>query len=79
MALSGTINADTWTVGAETVPAPQGGYGCRIRVSHTSPTTQFSRECAHHCTFENEATAVLEGLREGVTWVELKTRHAFHV
>jgi len=79
MTLNGTINADTWTVKAETLPAQHGCYGCRIRVFHTSPKAQFSREFTHHNTFESETMAVLEGLREGVLWVELKSRHAFVV
>lgn len=79
MTLNGTISADTWTVVAQTVPAPLGGYGCHIRVSHTPPEVQFTREFTHHSTFESETTAVLEGLREGMLWVELKTRRAFHM
>lgn len=78
MALHGTISSDAWTVTVETVPAPQGGYGCRIHVAHAPPEAQFTREFSHHGTFENETAAVLGGLREGMLWVALKTRHAFH-
>jgi hypothetical protein len=79
MTLNGTISAGAWTVTVETVAAPQGGYGCHIHVSSTPPDAQFTREFIHHSTFENETSAVLEGLREGVMWVELKTRRAFHM
>ncbi|RQH05808.1 hypothetical protein [Paraburkholderia dinghuensis] len=79
MSLNGTISGAAWTVIAETVPAPQGGFGCRIHVSYAPPEAQFTREFTHHSTFENETTAILEGLREGVLWVELKTRRAFHM
>lgn len=79
MTMNGTISADTWTVTVETAPAPEGGYGCHIHVSYTPPEAQFSRDFSHHSTFESETAAVLEGLREGVLWVELKTRRAFHL
>ncbi|WP_233870417.1 hypothetical protein [Paraburkholderia adhaesiva] len=79
MSLKGTINGATWTVIAETVPAPLGGYGCNIHVSYAPPEAEFTREFTHHSTFESETAAVIEGLREGALWVELKTRRAFHM
>jgi hypothetical protein len=77
--MNGTISADTSTVTAGTVPAPQGGYGCPGHVSYAPREVQFTREFPHQSTFESETAAVLEGLREGVLWVELKTRRAFHL
>lgn len=79
MTLNGNIDAGTWSVTAESVPSPEGGYGCLIHVEHTGPEAQFTHTFAHHSTFENETDAVLDGLREGMLWIELKSRHAFHV
>lgn len=79
MALNGTINAGSWSVSVETAPAPLGGFGCQIHVTHTTPGAQFNHAFAHHRTFESETTAMLEGLREGMQWVELKSRHAFEI
>lgn len=79
MTLNGTISAGTWTVRAETAPAPQGGFACRIEVAHGAEEARFTHAFAHHRTFESETEAVLEGLREGVLWIELKRRHAFDV
>jgi hypothetical protein len=79
MTMNGTISADTWTVTVETVPVPEGRYGCHIHVSYTPPEAGFTRDFAHHSTFESETAAVLDGLREGILWVELRTRRAFHL
>jgi len=79
MTLNGNINAASWSVAVDTAPAPQGGFSCQIHVTHTNGDAQFTHTFTHHRTFESETAAVLEGLREGMVWVELKSRHAFNL
>jgi hypothetical protein len=79
MALKGTIESGTWSVESETSPVPQGGFSCRIRVTHGSPGQRFIHTFAHHRTCASETAAVLDGLREGMVWVDLKLHHAFEL
>ena len=79
MTLKGTVDSGVWRVEAETSPAEQGGFCCLINVEHGSPEQHFNHAFPHHHIFENEVTAVLEGLREGMVWVDLKSRHVFDV
>ena len=79
MSLTGHIDSGAWSVQAFTSPAPQGGFCCEVNVAHGSQTQRFSHAFAHHCVFETERDAVLEGLREGMVWIDLKIRHAFEV
>jgi hypothetical protein len=79
MTLRGTVNAGQWIVEAMTSPAPKGGYGCQISITASSPEQPFGHAFAHHRTFESEAAAVLDGLREGMLWADLKSRHAFRM
>jgi hypothetical protein len=80
MTLRGTVDAGTWIVEAMTAPSPQGGFTCNISIMPGSPEQlPFSHAFAHHRTFDTEAAAVLDGLREGMLWIDLKNRHAFHV
>jgi hypothetical protein len=79
MTLKGSIDSGIWRVQAETAPAPQGGYCCQINVAHGAQEQCFNHAFAHHRIFESEIAAVLEGLREGMVWVDLKSRHAFDV
>lgn len=64
MSLKGTVEADTWRVEAITLPGLE---------------QRFSHAVVRHRIFGSEAAAVLEGLREGMSWIELKSRHAFQV
>jgi len=79
MSLNGRIDSGAWTVEATTSPAPQGGFRCEVSVAHSAQAQRFSHAFAHHRVFENEREAVLEGLREGMVWIDLKIRHAFEV
>lgn len=79
MTLRGIVDAGSWIVQAITSPAPQGGFTCQISITQSAPAEEFGHAFAHHREFETEAEAVLDGLREGMLWVDLKTRHAFHV
>jgi hypothetical protein len=71
MTISGNIAEEHWNVAAETFPAP-GGFGCHIRVSHGGPHSAFEHEFNHSRRFRTEREAILDGLREGMIWIEYK-------
>jgi hypothetical protein len=77
--LKGTVDAGTWVVEAVTAPAPQGGFGCHVSIRQGTPEQPFGHAFSHHRTFDTEAAAVLDGLREGMVWIDLKSRHTFDV
>lgn len=79
MTLSGKVEGNEWAVTVETSAAKDGGYCCRIHVRHTSPEGLFERDFAHDCTFVTEREALLEGLRKGMTWIELKVSQSIGV
>ncbi len=78
MALSGSVSEHDWTVSAKTRPVP-GGFECRIRVEHAGAGTPFAYEFRHHKTFASEREGVLDGLREGMLWIEHKVAKTFNV
>ncbi|WEY40716.1 MULTISPECIES: UDP-glucose 4-epimerase [Paraburkholderia] len=54
------------------------GYVCEICVTHERAGDKlFEHRFRHARTFASEREAVLEGLREGMTWIELKMANAF--
>jgi hypothetical protein len=72
MDLSGKIEGGGWTV---TACAHEQGdeFGCRINTSIAAPDGAIAREFAHNRTFCTAQEAVLEGLKEGMSWVGLTT------
>ncbi|HTH61287.1 MAG TPA: UDP-glucose 4-epimerase [Paraburkholderia sp.] len=80
MTLKGNISEGHWNVVVETTHAASGGYRCTVHVMHELPGhNAFNHTFTHHRTFSTEHDAVLEGLREGMTWIELKRTNAFDV
>ncbi|PXW25392.1 UDP-glucose 4-epimerase [Paraburkholderia caballeronis] len=80
MTLKGNISEGSWNVVVETSPAEGGGYRCSVHVTHEVPGHDvFRHSFTHYLTFPGEREAVLEGLREGMTWIELKRTNAFDV
>ncbi|SDD15219.1 hypothetical protein [Paraburkholderia lycopersici] len=79
MSLNGHVDSGAWSVEAATSPAPHGGFQCEVTVMHGSQTQRFTHAFKHHRVFESEREAVIEGLREGMLWIDLKVRHAFDV
>jgi hypothetical protein len=77
--LNGHIDTTGWSVDAHTSPASEGVFSCEIVVSHGEAPQQATHAFTHHLTFESERDALLEGLREGMVWVDLKLRHAFEM
>ncbi len=71
MTLSGSITEKHWQVAVETSPVA-GGFSCHIRVSHDGENGAFERDFEHCKWFNTEREAVLDGLREGMIWVERK-------
>jgi hypothetical protein len=78
MTITGTVREADWSVSTE-VNDTAGGHDCRIRVSHRTPDGVFTHEFKHGGIFATEREAVLEGLREGMVWIELKQAKTFHV
>ncbi|WP_179405001.1 UDP-glucose 4-epimerase [Burkholderia guangdongensis] len=79
MALSGNIREGDWTVEVETIPTGDGGFRCRVRVEHGRPAGPFRHAFDHGPSCPTEREALLEGLRAGMVWIELKASHVFDV
>ncbi|CRY14659.1 hypothetical protein [Burkholderia pseudomallei] len=78
MTLSGNIKDGDWTVEVTTSPV-QGGYVCDIEVMHGAPGGAFRHAFRHGGTYPAEHDAMIEGLRAGMTWIELKMSKAFNL
>ncbi|MFM0080630.1 UDP-glucose 4-epimerase [Paraburkholderia sediminicola] len=78
MTISDNVSEADWSVSTE-VNQTAGGYGCRIRVKHGMPEGVFTHEFRHSRIFATEREVVLEGLRDGMVWFELKRAKTFHV
>lgn len=79
MTLRATIDSGKWIVEAMTSPAQGGGYTCQISITQSAPEQEFGRCYARHQVFETEAGAVLDGLRAGMKWIELRDAGVFQV
>lgn len=78
MTITGKVSEADWSVSTE-VNQADGGYECRIRVTHRTPGGVFTHEFKHGGIFAAAREAMLEGLREGMVWIELKQAKTFHV
>ncbi|MBC8746653.1 MULTISPECIES: hypothetical protein [Paraburkholderia] len=72
MTLSANAQEGSWSVSVETHEAQEGGFQATIHVRHASPDGDFERTFHQSRVFAVEREAVLEGLREGMTWIALK-------
>ncbi|WP_321786291.1 hypothetical protein [Burkholderia pyrrocinia] len=79
MALSGEVRGADWSVAIETITAETGGYRCRIHVTLTSPDGTCERTFAHGRTHVIEREAAVDGLRAGMTWIEMRKSNTFTV
>lgn len=70
MNLSAKVDGGGWTVAA---CARESGaeFGCLIGTSIVAPGGSVVREFTHDQIFSTPQEAVLEGLRAGMTWVDL--------
>lgn len=72
MPLSGEVHDADWSVEIETSATETGGYRCRIHVTLMSPDGTCERTFDHSRTHDTEREAAVDGLRAGMTWVEMK-------
>ncbi|MBR7978444.1 hypothetical protein KDX08_28270 [Burkholderia cenocepacia] len=79
MTLSGEVHDADWSVAIETSPAETGGYRCTIHVMLMSPDGACERVFAHSRFHDTEREAAIDGLRVGMTWVEMKKSNTFTV
>ncbi|WP_175944692.1 hypothetical protein [Burkholderia pyrrocinia] len=79
MTVSGEVHDGDWSVAIETIAAETGGYRCRIHVTLTSPDGACEHTFAHNRTHATEREAAVEGLRAGMTWVEMRKSNTFTV
>nr|WP_175948319.1 hypothetical protein [Burkholderia pyrrocinia] len=77
MAISGERHETDWFVAIETIAVETGGYRCRVHVLFRSPDSKGGHVFAHHRVFATEREAALEGLRSGITWIEMKKSDTF--
>lgn len=70
MDLCGKVDGDGWTV---TAHSKEKGveFGCHIGMTAVTLRGALTREFAHDRTFRTAEEAVLEGLKEGMSWVDL--------
>ncbi|WP_233837757.1 hypothetical protein [Paraburkholderia sp. ZP32-5] len=73
MTISANVQQGTWSVDVRTEAAPDGGFRATIHVAQGSPDGDFEHTFHHAKVFVTEREAVLEGLREGMTWIVLKS------
>jgi hypothetical protein len=72
MAMTGSVQDGAWSVSVQAEPAETGGYQSTIHVRHSSPDGNFEHTFRHGRKCNSERDAVLDGLREGTTWIGLK-------
>jgi hypothetical protein len=79
MTLTANAQDREWSVNVSSCAEPVGGYRAVIHVAHNCGSGAFEYEFRHSGTFRTEREALLEGLREGMTWIELKIAGAMHL
>jgi hypothetical protein len=79
MALTGKVGEAGWTVSVKTVRADGGGFCADVRVSHETGGCMFTHAFRSHVPCASERDALLEGLREGMVWIELKRSRTIRV
>ncbi|VWC74232.1 UDP-glucose 4-epimerase [Burkholderia aenigmatica] len=77
MTISGELHEADWSVEIETIPAESGGYRCRVHVRVRAPGSTCEHVFPHHRVFATEREAAIEGLRSGMTWIEMKKSDTF--
>lgn len=76
MTVSGKVSDCDWSVSVEVIREPD-GFVPEVHVVHRALDGKFERRFKHHKTFRTESEAVLEGLREGMSWVRQKMENLF--
>lgn len=78
MTITGQVTGDDWIVFTDTFPA-DGGFGCEVHVGQSGAGGQFKHRFRHSEVLPTEREAVLEGLREGMVWIDLKRSETIHL
>ncbi|MEZ2354648.1 UDP-glucose 4-epimerase [Caballeronia sp. RCC_10] len=72
MSLKGQVSNADWSVTCDTEQTPE-GIRCTVGVEHRNVEGgRFVHRFTHSRTFDTEREAVLAGLCEGMTWINLK-------
>lgn len=79
MALSGNVKEGDWSVEVDTRADEAGGFRCRVQVEHGSGAGRFHHTFEHCRSYATEREAVIEWLRAGMTWIELKMSQVINV
>ncbi|WP_175688709.1 hypothetical protein [Burkholderia anthina] len=79
MTLSGELHEAGWSVAIETTAAETGGFRCRIHVTLMLPDGPCERTFAHSRIHATERDAAIDGLRAGMTWIEMRKSNTFTV
>jgi hypothetical protein len=79
MTLQGNIHERDWSVEVETRPCKSGEFRCRVSVEHGAGTARFHHTFEHSHAYATEHEAMIEGLRAGMTWIEMKASQTFSV
>jgi hypothetical protein len=73
MSLKARVEAAQWVVTCQTEETPR-GFMCSIGLEHPNVEGgRFAHRFRHASTYVSESDALLAGLREGLTWIGLKT------
>lgn len=72
MNLSGNVDGDGWIVTA-CARASGTEFGCLIGTTVAGPDGVVVREFTHDQIFSTPQEAVLDGLKQGMSWVDLTT------
>lgn len=73
MSIKGQVNCADWTVTCNAERTSE-GIVCTVAVEHPNVEGgRFVHRFKHGGEFESEREAVLEGLREGMAWINLKS------
>lgn len=76
MTILGRITQDNWSVSVE-AHRVSNGFQPTIQVDLQNEIERFEHRFRHHKVFSSEQEAVLEGLREGVSWIRQKMANSF--
>ncbi|KVF78366.1 UDP-glucose 4-epimerase [Burkholderia sp. FL-7-2-10-S1-D7] len=79
MTLQGTIHERDWSVEIETRKCESGEFRCRVSVEHGAGPARFHHTFEHSHAYPTEHEAAIEGLRAGMTWIEMKASQTFNV
>lgn len=77
MDLSGKVDGGGWTVMA-CAHEIGGEFGCLISTSVAAMDGAIEHEFTHDQTFSTPQQAVLEGLKEGMSWMGLTTSNTIN-